>query len=92
MLDCRTTAGMAQPAIPVRFGGSDAVPANVLTTRREGRFVYYRLRDPRYLDLVQIAGDIAGVSKVFDDFNSKARDSQACVCPQCEVLASPVAT
>lgn len=66
--------------------------AKILTSRKEGRFVFYSLQDPRYLDLVQKAGDLAGVSKLAAGYESKTRALQGCVCPQCETLASPVAT
>ncbi len=34
----------------------------LLQTRREGRFIYYRLKNPELLDLIRLAGEIAGVS------------------------------
>jgi ArsR family transcriptional regulator len=57
--------------------------ARVLQTRRDGRYVYYRLRDPAVLDLVQLSAEVAGVG------DSAARPAQPtvrvanCGCPSC---------
>ncbi len=43
--------------------------AEVLTTRRAGRYVYYRLADPRTLDLIAMAMRIAVVSDEIPSLN-----------------------
>jgi DNA-binding transcriptional ArsR family regulator len=66
--------------------------AKILTTRRDGRFIFYRLRNPKLLDLIQMAGEISGVSELMRDVSNQVHDTQTCVCPQCETQASPIAT
>ena len=51
--------------------------AGVLTSRRAGRFVYYRLRDPRILELVEYAGRLNGVNI------SQPVIPADCSCPSC---------
>jgi len=60
--------------------------AGVLETRREGRYVFYRLRDNRMLKLIQEAGLIAGVPE--DDIKtmSKLEKNSECSCPSCEPI------
>lgn len=65
--------------------------ASVLDARREGRFVYYSLRDPGVLELVRTAGSLVGVSKLLDELGARTVDTNACACPQCDILPSPAA-
>ena len=65
---------------------------NILDTRREGRFIFYRLRDPRVLDLIYSAADVVGVSKLEDNLDDWAESDRPCVCPHCEFEPSPVTT
>lgn len=51
--------------------------AGVLTSRRESRFVYYRLRDPRVLELIRIAAELQEVELMH------IPSPEACVCPTC---------
>lgn len=51
--------------------------ADILTSRRDGRFVYYRLSDPRILELVEHAAGIAGVRL------SRIEIPADCACPNC---------
>ncbi len=37
--------------------------AGILATRREGRYIYYRLRDQRLLELIEMASAITGVGE-----------------------------
>ena len=61
--------------------------AGVLETRREGRYIFYRLRDKRMLKLIQEAGVIAGVPE--DDIKpmSKLETISKCSCPSCKPIA-----
>lgn len=63
--------------------------AKILTTRRDGRFIYYRLRDPKILNLVNTAGEIIGPPGIIEDLGKKFRKSQACECPKCEPALMP---
>ncbi|MFO8036624.1 MAG: metalloregulator ArsR/SmtB family transcription factor [Anaerolineales bacterium] len=53
--------------------------ADLLTTRQEGRYVYYRLRDPEILALVQDARKLLGLPAISADRSS----SSDCPCPKC---------
>ncbi|MFC2052960.1 ArsR/SmtB family transcription factor [Chloroflexota bacterium] len=60
--------------------------AGVLETRREGRYIFYRLSDKRMLKLIQEAGVIAGVPE--DDIKTmfKLEKISECSCPSCEPI------
>lgn len=51
--------------------------ADVLLTRREGKFIYYKLRDPRLLNLIELASKMQNVD--ISDIPS----SPGCGCPKC---------
>lgn len=63
--------------------------AKILTTRRDGRFIFYRLRDPKILDLVGTASEIIGSATIIEDLGRKFQDSQVCECPKCEPALVP---
>ncbi len=52
--------------------------ANLLETRREGRFVYYRLADRRILDVLAQAGALLGQAVAV-----QSSPVAACECPNC---------
>lgn len=58
--------------------------AGVLDTRRDGRFVYYRLQNPQILDFIRRAAETAGVSadKVVSAAGIQPRSG--CGCPKCD--------
>src|SRR5512135_596453 len=57
--------------------------ADILEDRREGRYVYYHLKDTSYLNLITAAAEVCGLSKevVFDLINTQKHPS--CECPHC---------
>ena len=57
--------------------------ANVLETRRDGRFVFYRLRDPSLLELIRVAENITGDVESFQRVVRADSLTQNCVCPSC---------
>ena len=60
--------------------------AGVLRSRRRGKFVYYRLADLRWLELIQMAASLAGVS--LDAIDSLATAPVGvCKCPICQADA-----
>ena len=69
--------------------------ANLLDTRREGKYVYYRLSNPDVIELIQSAGKIAGLSHEQFPEIEKIEVLKSCICPNCEgensELASAVA-
>jgi hypothetical protein len=54
--------------------------ANLLTSRREGRFVYYRLADMHILDLLQQASELLAVP-----MQTIPLQLFSCECPNCSV-------
>ena len=60
--------------------------AGILETRREGRFVFYRLADMRILDLIRKAGAIAGVPDEDIDSAAGLERITECSCPSCQPL------
>jgi ArsR family transcriptional regulator len=58
--------------------------ANLLDTRREGKFIYYRLSNPDVIELIRAAGKIAGVGhEPFPDVK-EIEALKSCICPGCE--------
>jgi DNA-binding transcriptional ArsR family regulator len=64
--------------------------AGVLSTRRDGRYIFYRLEKPEILEMVGLAARLAGVEgPLAAGKNRKA--STSCECPKCSPqLASRV--
>ncbi len=60
--------------------------AGILKPRREGRYIFYRLRDKRMLHLIQEAGAMAGIPE--DDIKNmvKSEKISQCGCPNCEPI------
>ena len=57
--------------------------AGLLKTRRDGKFVYYRLSDPAVIDLIRDAALISGFDPHnLPEFENKGTLEQ-CVCPHC---------
>jgi len=57
--------------------------AKILTTRREGRYIFYRLRDPELLELIRQAGVVAGVPAAELERLTRDEPLLQCVCPDC---------
>jgi ArsR family transcriptional regulator len=56
--------------------------AGLITTRREGRFIYYRLADPSLLDLIRLTARLAGVA--VETYTKTLRVGiENCHCPNC---------
>ena len=66
--------------------------ADILEDRREGRYVYYRLKNTSYLDLIITSGEVCGLSKevVFELINTQTYSS--CECPHCSRIVIPADT
>jgi len=63
--------------------------AGILTTRREGRYIFYRIRDMRLLELVQMAGVIVGIPKTELESLFQTVPLSQCKCPSCAVTIQP---
>ncbi|MEN8171331.1 MAG: metalloregulator ArsR/SmtB family transcription factor [Chloroflexota bacterium] len=55
----------------------------LLDTRREGRYVFYRLQDQKLLDLMRAAGHVAGISPGELDQLISTNPLPQCCCPDC---------
>jgi DNA-binding transcriptional ArsR family regulator len=65
--------------------------AGVLTARREGRFIFYRLADVELLDLIRHAARLAGIPA--DPLAvSEQVASPSCECPKCTAGAPALIT
>ena len=56
--------------------------AGIVTDRREGRFIHYRMRDVSILDLVRQAAHLQGVTEA-EMAALAARPGKECPCPKC---------
>lgn len=57
--------------------------SKILISRREGRYIYYRLGDLRLLDLIQQAGEIAGIPEIELISLLQNEPLPKCCCPKC---------
>lgn len=62
--------------------------AGWVTTRRNGRFIYYHLKEKRLLPLIETAAGIAGIPHGEIDAISH-RPLENCPCPQCHPELAP---
>lgn len=64
--------------------------AGILEDRREGRYVFYRLKNAAYLDLITASADVCGFSFETTQLLSKAQNYPSCECPHCSPAFVPV--
>lgn len=57
--------------------------ADILQDRREGRYVFYRLKDVSLLDLVTASARLSGLSSESVSALINTQNRLACECPQC---------
>ena len=57
--------------------------ANIVIARREGRNIFYRLKNPQALDLIQLAGGLAGVTSAEINSSIQFTGMLNCPCPHC---------
>jgi ArsR family transcriptional regulator len=58
--------------------------AGLIINRREGRYIYYRLRDPKILGFLRQAAVQAGISGPVMDRLLTPTAYPACSCPKCQ--------
>ena len=63
--------------------------ADILLDRREGRYIFYRLKDPALLDLITASARLSGVPVVSVSALINTRVNPSCECPQCALVPSP---
>jgi len=64
--------------------------ADVLEDRREGRYVYYRLKNQSYLDLLSTSAEICGLSSDSVVALTHSKTYPSCECPHCSPAVIPV--
>lgn len=64
--------------------------ADILQDRREGRYVYYRLKNASYLDLITAAASLSGLSAETIPSVINTQTYPACECPHCSPAVIPV--
>jgi hypothetical protein len=57
--------------------------AGILQDRREGRYVFYRLKDVSLLDLVTVSARLSGLSAESVSALINTQVNPACECPHC---------
>jgi len=60
----------------------------LVTARRDGRNIYYRLKNAGVLELIHKAAGIAGISDVEPSQGRLAEPLPNCTCPHCSARAS----
>ena len=57
--------------------------AGIVTSRRDGRNIYYQIKDPSILDLLQQAGKVSGISESELPISRPVISHRECPCPKC---------
>ena len=65
--------------------------ADILMDRREGRYIFYRLKDAALLDLITNSARLSGLSAEVVSAFINTRINPSCECPQCSPVLIPVA-
>lgn len=52
----------------------------IITSRREGKFIYHRLEKPEMLELVRLAAQISGIGAA----ELSVQEHTSCECPKCQ--------
>jgi len=55
----------------------------ILTSRRDGRFIFYRIRSELLKELIKTAAELAGLPREVIVFASHNRPHDGCCCPHC---------
>ena len=62
--------------------------ANLLNTRRDGKYIFYRLENLKILEMVELAARLAGTD--LSVVETRTKDSRSsCECPNCSSEAVP---
>ena len=57
--------------------------ADILQDRREGRYIFYRLKDASLLELITTSARLSGLSAESVSALTNTRVNPSCECPQC---------
>jgi DNA-binding transcriptional ArsR family regulator len=66
--------------------------ADILHDRREGRYIFYRLKDPSLLDLITASAVLSGIPAETISAFVNTRINPSCECPQCSPVLVPITT
>ena len=66
--------------------------ADILQDRREGRYVFYRLKDTSLLDLITASAQLSGLSAETVSTLIETQSLSACECPHCSPALIPLET
>ncbi len=66
--------------------------ADILLDRREGRYVFYRLKDASLLDLITASARLSGLSAESISALINTRFHPSCECPQCVPVLIPASS
>jgi len=58
--------------------------AGILITTRDGRFINYRLADPKILELINLTANLLNV--VLKDQQTNQANKRQCACPRCRQM------
>jgi len=64
--------------------------ADILQDRREGRYIFYSLKDASILDLVTASATLSGLSAQIVSTLINTQVNPSCECPQCTPALVPV--
>jgi ArsR family transcriptional regulator, arsenate/arsenite/antimonite-responsive transcriptional repressor len=63
--------------------------ADILQDRREGRYIFYRLKDASLLDLITASARLSGLSVETVSALINTQVNPSCECPQCSPALTP---
>ena len=66
--------------------------ANILQDRREGRYIFYRLKNNSYLDLITASARLSGLSAESVSSLINTQFHPTCECPQCSPVLIPASS
>ena len=64
--------------------------ANILQDRRDGRYIFYKLKDVTLLDLIAAFAPLSGLSSVSVSTLINTQVNASCECPQCAPVLIPL--
>ncbi len=83
---CHLTVALRRPQVYVSQQLAILRDAGVIEGRRNGAFVYYRLRDRSVLEIADVASSVVGRVRASVP---RPRRLDGCECPQCSAAATP---
>lgn len=63
--------------------------ADILQDRREGRYVFYRIKNASFLDLITASAQLSGLSAESVSALINTQTHPACECPKCTPVVVP---